>query len=1310
MASQNPGDKSTELSFRTQDLLEEGSQDSDDDDDDDDDDEADDDLSEQMSYIDGTAYNDDMNALGPFSDDEQDEAVEILLFDGEDDGDADGADDAAQVSDDDEVSEDDETQRSEDIAADEFAADEFAADDFAADDFAAEDAGEDDRPQDYQSHAQVTLQDLIEVYSARNQVSFDQYERSLRQLHTKWETVLEQAIFDHEQNLDSADQERQEMELHIEELRQAHENELEASKGVVMEQSQKIILEEMKANADFELKSEGTTEIAVQKAVEETQREMNEDFEIALAGMQTAQEGMQTRYEKLVKETEIRVRDEVESSIKTGYESKMESFKETYEDMKSQLLDQTMQIQALEMNSTESPETGALIASLENEVQVLRKSIEEANARHQQQVEQTNSDIEKEKQVYAQAKKVADRTISAFKAQYDDVKKQVIGMAIDLEALEIDSGSKASEIEQLSITIETRETAIDELGAEINTKNSEIDRLGTEIETKTTIIVQLGAELESKSNEFSSIINTKDSSISELSYDIEAKEQLLTSKDEQIQELGAEIKTLLEASASEIKVLGEQLAAKMTMIEHLNAEIETKNDGIKQLIEEMDTIDTVVLSRDTEVTSKLEILKADIDAKNNMIDTKDSTIKDLGAIIAAKECVIQTKETEIRTLEQKIKAQVKSKHKEEIKSLMDIEKQKAVSAQHLYDEQVQYLQEKYDAVIQKLHKKVGEESTDSTSRVDDMIRKHEESVAAAESRFTDTLEDLKTNHKAEMEELKESHRIEKDELKGIIKLIRNEKEAMENAHVVVVNEYLETISGLKRDHQTAIERLEEEHNHEAAQGLRLIDQLRVEKDSLMASTRSANGSPSSSKRSAKRKNSSADTQISKIVIEGAPLDAQLHVLDGKRGDIPQNKENAEIQSLASAGRTTVTSRSGSRGIDTLASPEKNRPTKNGNVLIDLSPLTMASPLAKQRKSMASQASTPSRTLSRTPRQIPKTVGPRRKTHESHSIAPRSVPARTSRSVRMSVMPEESASKHLAVRKSSSTASHKVSSSRSIASQEKSTKRLSTHGSRTGSYIRNSSSKSSIAKPPSTPLRMAHSDLESVQMRSREGLFSSVNPDIRLLVLTVPLTDRMKKMARALQIEIVDNPLIATHVIAGDAENHLRRTANLMAALCVTPNILRAEWLEDCYKHKVIISPSHHTLLNDYIAEKAYSFSMKQTIKEGNERRKYGGLFNRWQILVCEGVAGNKAPKEAALRLMIEAAGGTWLDASLVPVPLEEDPTHVIVITSDPATPEQEADVKAKTAAESGAGFFTTSWLFDSLMHQKMFGVKRGLGR
>lgn len=191
------------------------------------------------------------------------------------------------------------------------------------------------------------------------------------------------------------------------------------------------------------------------------------------------------------------------------------------------------------------------------------------------------------------------------------------------------------------------------------------------------------------------------------------------------------------------------------------------------------------------------------------------------------------------------------------------------------------------------------------------------------------------------------------------------------------------------------------------------------------------------------------------------------------------------------------------------------------------------------------------------------------------------------------------------------------------------------------------------------------------------------------------------MAKILRLPLTDNPLEATHVIAGDNSHHIRRTAKFMTSLCKTSNILKAEWLEDSYKKRSLLSCANYSLINDTKAENLYSFSMKQTLTDGKERRRDGGLLFGWKILVCDNVAGNKAPKESDLRMMIEAAGGEWLLSSNIPVPISEDPTHVIVITSDPSLSSQIDDEKASIAAENGAGFFSTTWLFDCMMHQKV---------
>lgn len=192
-----------------------------------------------------------------------------------------------------------------------------------------------------------------------------------------------------------------------------------------------------------------------------------------------------------------------------------------------------------------------------------------------------------------------------------------------------------------------------------------------------------------------------------------------------------------------------------------------------------------------------------------------------------------------------------------------------------------------------------------------------------------------------------------------------------------------------------------------------------------------------------------------------------------------------------------------------------------------------------------------------------------------------------------------------------------------------------------------------------------------------------------------------KIINFLKIELIDGPLLATHVVAGDSGHPMRRTWKLMAAFCITPRILKCEWLEDSYKNKELLSYKRYLLLNDTLAESVYSFSMKSTLREGNERRRDGGLLAGWRILICTNVAGNKAPRETELFTMIGAAGGITISTDDIPLPPTDDPTHVIVITSDPPLPAQLQNPECQVAAGNGAGFFTSTWFFDCMMHQKV---------
>lgn len=1420
MIRQNPGDKSAELSFRTQDLLEEASREGEMAAQEHDGDHVihndADDLSDNMSYDD----NDDASASESMESEADEQDGDIEDGHGEFDDDLivyqeSAVDTTAQVSDDDSIATEDQSVASQDSTVRDIEAVPHR-----------DDTGIVERnvPQDYGhgNDAYGTLQDLIEMYSTRNQLSFQQYERSLRQLHTKWEAVFEHAVMEHEHHLESMEQERHEMAMHIEDIRRAHENELEESKAAVMEQSQKIILEEMKRNADQEVrayKSEEAVVAAIEVAVENARREMSEDFEIALSGMKKTQEDMKARYEKLVRDTEIRVRDEVENEIKEKYESKMASFQETYDDVKTQLLDQTLQIQSLEMASARAREADDIISSLENEIGILRKTIDEEKRNHLLEIQNIKADhnkemerfklsaksgvdeealalsIEKAKnqtrkemtdefdivlsgmkrthleltaryekliketevrvrdEVYDEAKNESDRIVASMQDQCDDLKQQVIQLTMQLGKLEMEVDSKNDEVLQLKEGLEISESKLEEARGKIRLKDGEIEKLGSDIQSKYSTVLQLETDIDTKTSEYTSAIESKDHLISQLQASLTELEvrlrHLQDSKDEETQSLREEIqaKILLieklqaekteeqsrtENSNNEFSTRYAMLESQVEKLKDAVKEKEERNRLLESKIEalQIESIEERNNLRDdfqrkvdevNSIISKVNHLKNEIASKDKVIEMKEKTIGDLNAVIVAKDTALKTKREEVAALNEKMRklkldaerrdkeerdidkkyqeifhkhaadiamlqTEIKAKdellHKNrseyeaailrertDLSETLNAQKKAEIEAlkKNFVDEkQVQYLQEKYNAEIHNLHK-IAE---DERIRYENLIKQQEDKICHMEEMLRQKIHVDQQAHVSEISEMKDRYNEEMVALKASV-----DKLNAENAI------YKNEIDVMQRDHQSALSKLEEEHNQLLAESLKLISQLREEKDVLLGASKSVhsgNGSVSSSKRSSKRKLMSMDNSKSKEGDEALVLD----------------QDNQDFSKLRSPMRRVQEKN------EDIETPEKSSKMKED---AQVSPLTMASPLAKSKMS---SIRTPSLKI---PSRIPRTVDTKKKSNllKTSEATPKSpkTPAR--------------ATPPRTVHRKSQTVPSKLRSmnspkmSHATASPKRRTN-LPTSG-----VTRNlqQSIEPSLSPNHSTysPPRISPADLEFIQKRSREGLFPCETPlpaygEIRLIILNVPLTEKRRKMAKTLNIEIVSDPTMCTHAIVGDADNHIRRTAKLMAVLCVTPNILRSDWLDDCYKHKLIISPSHHTLLNDHLAEKAYSFSMKQTIKEGNERRLSGGLFNGWHIMFCEGVAGNKAPKEADLRLLVTAAGGIWLEASNVPVPLEEDPSHVIVITSDPATPEQVNDEKARTAAENGAGFFTTSWLFDCFMHQKITGIRRGLGR
>lgn len=184
------------------------------------------------------------------------------------------------------------------------------------------------------------------------------------------------------------------------------------------------------------------------------------------------------------------------------------------------------------------------------------------------------------------------------------------------------------------------------------------------------------------------------------------------------------------------------------------------------------------------------------------------------------------------------------------------------------------------------------------------------------------------------------------------------------------------------------------------------------------------------------------------------------------------------------------------------------------------------------------------------------------------------------------------------------------------------------------------------------------------------------------------------------VESVEEAATATHVIASDGKTKLRRTPKLMICICRVSKILSIEWLERSSIEQQILDTNDFLLLGDKEAEETYNFSMKETIENGIlARRERGGVLGGWSVHICSNVAGNRAPSTKELTLIILAAGGKVLETLSESHVL--DPLKTIVLTSDPNTEAQLAEHGVERVASLGAKIATTSWLFHTIITQKI---------
>jgi hypothetical protein len=193
-----------------------------------------------------------------------------------------------------------------------------------------------------------------------------------------------------------------------------------------------------------------------------------------------------------------------------------------------------------------------------------------------------------------------------------------------------------------------------------------------------------------------------------------------------------------------------------------------------------------------------------------------------------------------------------------------------------------------------------------------------------------------------------------------------------------------------------------------------------------------------------------------------------------------------------------------------------------------------------------------------------------------------------------------------------------------------------------------------------------------------------------------------KIPNARFVERTEDAHLATHVIASDGKQPLKRTPKLMIAMNKTPNIVLLDWLVESAKQGTAL-PCDKFLVKDKEAEVVYGFRMEDTVKRIKEHlENETALLQGKLVYVCKGVAGNKAPSESEFKCIVEAAGGHWLPGLKDLPSMAQMPKLIIITSSEPKEAVKQVKIKAVVnAIKHGALQRTTSWLFDGMMTQHL---------
>ncbi len=989
--------------------------------------------------------------------------------------------------------------------------------------------------------AENILQELLEQYdhdndenssrnsSRNNIISNEQYKEALLHLSTKWEQIYEQISYENEQQFLAVAQERNDLELEIDEMERRHRDELNIAKQEVMEQSQKIIMQEMKANADRERKSEGAIDKAVRDAIKETKEEMNEEFEIALGGMKAAQEEMQQRYEKLVADTKIRVRHEVREEADKEAEVKIHSFMENYEEMKNQVVELTMELEKRDMGISDISGSiegsninnnidNSVVEAKDREIEQLKETLEERSKHmqelreaHRTEVATLETSVRQDKQLLAQKIAIFEE---AQKSEYEEMVKTEVQKAIQSTKLELNqkfeqtlAGVKKST--QRDLEVKYKKLVRD---AETKVRHDVQDEAKSEANHKISAFMENYEEMKV---EIARMVKEKEQLKSNNANEIERMEMAVKIKSEEIGLLKDKLKSTVEEQQSEFdqeihKIKSSHAKQVTTLKEQLNM----KDNEVKTLQVELKNTNSIGEEKEHEI----QLLK----------DSHENQLARLKTIIDKNEIELSQRDKEheksLALVSKNIRETVKGEYEEKIKVLELGQTKTREDMQGSYEEKIQCLQGEFKAEITSLQKSNEE-----------MKVQLSEQRKKASSGHEDNINSLMTAHETQMHDLKASHMKEMTKIRAILDSVRGEKEILQDTYNNATIEFREAVQKMKEEHLSNVEKMKLKYKEAKTELQAELVKLKKENEILEKNRTSPKKYPQGEKRETIDSNTVEGLSISvrnsqdgdgdKFVLPEARTALSRSVKSGE-----DNKENsvasAEVDSLASALKSTST-------------PPRN---KIDHSFQDLSPLTLGSPSPKGNRTARPRAATPI-TPPRVQKNTERTTRVRQTPDIPRSMARSSQRASTSTTVSKIRSPTRTrtASRHSI--SASSIPAPQAASRRTDPTKKKSLTRGGAT-SRTTSTTRSSSS-SSISSTIKIVDRTPAKKSVLSRVPATNGIINSTRKtesnaygeteDVRLLIINIPLSDKMKKVRNfTLNVHVDDFFILTvlTNIIVG----------------------------------------------------------------------------------------------------------------------------------------------------------------------------------